>query len=238
MKPNKKNWLTRDFTKPEKERNGVKIVIAPEVIADGIDHQAKAQRLGEDGLRYFSGGARRIEDYTISRAMGDKPVIIREVPSEAQGLKKYMLLYSFDTTPDKTNSRTIYSEGIDVQKMISNQEYSMMVREYLLSEDNLRKKTQIAGENGFEGAYVGFVGQLKDEYRKIAASDKTAVYKTIAKGQQQKKDEEKQQENARRERSAKTAKVASKYKNMPTEDLEVIQRAIDDILAARENSRE
>lgn len=140
----------------------------------------------EGDLRHYSnwGVILPIEDYWIS-GEGRTPIIIREVQTSLEGMRKYALLepapkktetpksrfsrskkHSRKQEPDFYNVRYVYSEGLDIGKMIVSEEYARVLIS-LLKEERLRKKQEESDRLGSDIIYIGTVGETEKGYEKV-----------------------------------------------------------------------
>ena len=162
---------TRDTKLREEGINGVRIIPRDSIPRTKRAVQSEINKEPENGdLRRYStyGAILPVEDYMIS-GEGRTPIVVREVYSEINKMKKYALL-DFDKSPDYTNVRYIYSEGIDIEKMVEDEEYARAVIS-LLQEVRLQQKEEQSYQLQSKTVYMGTIEAADGGYRKSGIND-------------------------------------------------------------------
>lgn len=139
----------------------------------------------EGDLRNFttSGIIIPTEDYWIS-GEGRTPIVIREVQTTVEGMKKYALLEpqkdpnqkksifrskkkkeQEDKKPVTYDVRYVYGEGIDFKKMAEDEAYAKAVIG-LFQEERLQKKLNESYQLGSDTVYLGTIASVNGQYIK------------------------------------------------------------------------
>ena len=149
-------------------RKMVRIVPSPEARVWNINVSSPNTftMSGEDGLIHGPFGQEHYQDYAITRE-DNTDIIIRELPDKALkslDLRAYRIMDDFTSIPNDSNSIVVYSEGINFQKMMQDEEYAKTLQKLLDKERIQQKMTMAKSANMEMGTYIGQVYQKNNRY--------------------------------------------------------------------------
>lgn len=198
--------------------NGLKIIsrdsipLAPRTKVEG----KPASEQGDLRYGYLNGIYVARKDYMIS-GEGRPPLVIREVASKVEGMKKYALIDMSEVYATKrkglfrgkkertpyANVSYAYSEGLDIEKMIKDSSYAAAIIS-LFQEERLEERQQASLQSNSNVVYIGTVSEREDGgYVIKSRSNYEAVIGTIQAEIERKNSEDRASEEARSEASLK-----------------------------------
>lgn len=176
---------TRDTELRGKGINGVRIIPKDSIPRTKrvVEHEKYVGPGNGDLRRYRTFGAiMPLEDYMVS-GVGRPPIVIREVGSEIKKMKKYALL-NFNRSTEYANVRYVYSEGIDIERMVEDEEYAEAVIS-LLQELRLKQKEEQSYELQSDTVYIGTIEAAEKGYRKAGINDYATAVSMIDAGKRE-----------------------------------------------------
>ena len=145
---------TREYLGPLLERR--KDIIDNEIIQEIEKTTENEKRAKETKTPWYENNGKNQRSISIKQHQGSMTII--EVSSEIEGLKRYTLQYK-NKEGKLEKIKTIYSEGINFDLMIENDEYYLAVKEDLLNEKRLEQREKESKSYGIMPgiAYVGTI---------------------------------------------------------------------------------